>query len=118
MDFLLVNFIYFLVAFVLVFLFYYFFVIRKVKKNKDIIPMELNFFIRRYNLNIKKINKEKVVLLISLTNSFIISFTSVVTFNVESLLWRLVIGFALLMTLIYSLYEIEGGILKRKENKK
>lgn len=117
MKLLLINVIYFFAAFLLVFLFYVLFINKKVKKNKNVIPMEMSYFIRRFNLNIKRINKNKLMLLIAVTNSFIIAFTSVVTFNIDSLIWRLVVGFAILLTLIYSLYEIEGRVIKRKVSK-
>lgn len=54
----------------------------------------------------------------SLTNSFIISFSSVVVFNVDKWIWKILSGFVLLVILIYSLYEIEGKILKRIEDRK
>lgn len=117
MKFFLINLIYFVVSFLIVFLIYILFVNRKLKKNKKSTTLELNYLIKRFNLNPKKEDYKKLIMIITLINSFIISFTSVITFNIGSLLWRIFIGFALLMTLIYSLYEIAGRILKRKESK-
>lgn len=117
MKYLLENLIYFGAAFLIVFLIYVLFINKRIRKNK-INTLELNYLIRRFNLDIKKVNHKKIMWMVTFTNSFIISFTSVVTFNIESFLWRVLVGFVLLMILIYSIYEIEGRILKWKEIKK
>ena len=45
MEFLLENLLYFGIAFILILLLYFLIINKKVKKNKDLIPMELNYFI-------------------------------------------------------------------------
>lgn len=118
MNFFLINLIYFCAAFLIVFLIYVLFINKKLKKDKRNTSLELNYLIKRFDLNLKKVNRKQLMWIVTVTNSFIISFTCVVTFNIESVIWRLIVGFALLMILIYSLYEIEGRILKKKETKK
>ncbi len=118
MKFFLINLIYFGAAFLIVFLIYVLFINKKLKKSKKNTTLELNYLIKRFNLNPKREDYKKLIWIITIINSFIISFTSVVTFNIESIIWRLLVGFVLLITLIYSIYEIVGRILKRKESKK
>ena len=85
---------------------------KKLKKN-DMIRV----FIARYNLDMRKTKYELVLRTETIINSFIISFCSVLVINIDSMIWSMLVGFAVMMALIYSLYEITGRTLKRREGK-
>lgn len=89
----------------------------KKKKVKNI--SEIDYLVGKFKLNSKKLNKERVIIWISLINSFIIaSVSSVVMLMPFKIMWQLLIAFVLLFGLIYALYEIYGRYLKKLEVKK
>lgn len=63
------------VMFIVVFLIYYFFIIRKCKKQKNYVPAEVNLIIIRYEINPKKIDLYKMVKVTSFVSVLIITFT-------------------------------------------
>lgn len=118
-------------AFILVFLIDYFLINKKklnliknkgktkkgkTKKIKNI--GELDYVIAKFKLDFKKIDTEKAIIWISLINSFIISLVSFIIMIIPlKIAWQMLIAFALLFGLIYSLYEIYGRHLKKLQNK-
>ena len=110
---------FFLIAYIFIFVIDYFFICKKGKKRKSFrITSEGNYLIRRFNLDETKINIKQLDFHISLINGFIISFVSVTIsiFN-NSILLEFLIGFVLLFLLIYAIYEIYGRILVKKWGK-
>ncbi len=126
------DFFFFLSLFVLIFIIDYFFinkrklnlinnkgVNKKGKKKKIKTIGELEYLTFKFKLNEKLLDKNKVILWVSILNSFIISFTSSIILLIPmKLIWQLLIAFVLLFALIYSLYEIYGRHLKNNENRK
>jgi len=89
----------------------------KKKKIKNI--SEIDYLVGKFKLNKKKLKEEKVIIWISLINSFIIaSVSSVIMLMPFKMMWQLLIAFVLLFGLIYALYEIYGRYLKKLEVKK
>ena len=66
-----------------------------------------------------KITKYKTIkLIVSFLNSFIVAFTFTVIINLKiKYAYKLMVAFLIMFVLIYSLYEITGRILKKKELK-
>lgn len=94
-------------------------VTKKGKKKKVKNISEIDYLVGKFKLNSKKLNKEHVIIWISLINSFIIaSVSSVVMLMPFEIMWQLLIAFVLLFGLIYALYEIYGRYLKKMEVKK
>ena len=89
---------------------------KKGKKKKVKSISEIDYLINKFKLDDKKLNKENIIIWVSLINSFIISLvSSVIMLMPFKIMWQLLIAFALLFGLIYSLYEIYGRYLKNKE---
>ena len=80
----------------------------KKGKNKKIKNIgELDYLIMKFKLDKKKINQNKAIFWIAIINSFIISSVSCVIMLIPlKLMWQMLIAFALLFALIYSIYEI------------
>lgn len=86
----------------------------KLKKKKRI--DEIDYLVIRFQLDIKKLTKNRVIFWIAIINSFIISITSSIVLLIPfGILWQLLIAFFILFGLIYSLYEIYGRHLKKME---
>ena len=118
----------FIVLFLIVFIIDYFFINKrklktleskkkgKNKKTKSI--SEIDYLVAKFKLNVKKLDKDKVIIWIALINSFIISMVSTVILLMPfKLIWQLLIAFVLLFCLIYALYEIYGRHLKKLEER-
>ncbi len=115
-----INIVVSLVAFVIVFLFFYIRDIRRLKaKKKKKVIAEVKYLMLRNNIKEEYLLNKKFLALTSFINAFIISF---VFFIIELFNWhiifKLMIGFILTLALIYSIYGILGNILEKRSNKK
>ena len=94
-------------------------VTKKGKKKKIKSISEIDYLKAKFKLDEKKLDKDKMIIMISFINAFIISLvSSIVMLMPFAIMWQMIIAFALLFGLIYALYEIYGRHLKRKEEKK
>lgn len=111
--------IYFSICFVVVFLLYL--VInkilrKKIKESRE--QIEINYLINRFKLNMKITKYKTIKLIVYILNSFIIAVTFTIIVNLKyKYAYKLMIAFIVMFILIYSLYEIVGRILKRRELK-
>lgn len=114
MEFLLV----FVFCFIVVYLVYYsVIVLRKkgleaFKKGKQVL-----FFKNAYHLDLDKLNYKKFANSLSLVNAFIIALTVTVVELFDALIWKLLVGFVVLIPLILICYYVLGRIYKKKEGK-
>ena len=110
------QFIFSLIAFLLIYLFYLITVIsRKNKLDKLMDGTEITYLKKRYKLSLKKINKKKIGNIIALTNSFIFALTVFTVSFIENHILMLLVGFIILIPLIIICYHLIGVYLKRSE---
>ena len=110
--------IFFLISFIVVFLIYIIFINKKRKEYKEGKKVtEINYLVKRFNLDLRKIKYKKIKWLVTIINSFIVALVSSIVIIIDSFLLQLLVGFILLILLTYSLYEITGRILKIKGEK-
>lgn len=117
MNFTLQSILYFLGGFILIFLLHLYMYSRNKKKLKENDGIGTGFIVRRFNLDLKKITYKKVAITVSLVNSFIISFTSIIVININNFIYKVLVGFVLISALIFSLYEIVGRCLYKSQFK-
>jgi len=87
----------------------------KRKKGKEYTILELRFLALSNNLKMEKLLQKKFIVIISLINAFIITSVFLVIILLPwSIVWQLLLGFVLLLGLIYAFYGIMGAILKKK----
>lgn len=93
--------------------------INKKKKNFNMLKTndEVYIFIKKYNLDLKKLNYKNILVTVSLINSFILAFSATIILRVKSILLSILYALVLSFVLIYSLYEIAGKYFKKKEGK-
>ncbi len=88
---------------------------RKKKKKREL-AIEVSYLSHKFKIEKEKLLTNKNMLIISLINAFIISFTSIVVIYINvNIIFQFVIGFVLLILLIYAMYEIYGRVLERRE---
>ena len=86
---------------------------KKRKKNNEL--TEVTYLTSKFNLDKNKLNLNKLLIVISIINAFIISLVSVVVMLIRiNVILQLIIGFVLLISLIYALYELLGRFLVMK----
>lgn len=102
----------FSITFLLIILIYMVFINRKRKNMKTEGSFtEPSYLFNRFNLSTRKISYKKVMWLTTFLNAFIIALTASVVVNIKSLLLELLVGFVMLLVLIFLGYEVLGRIL-------
>ena len=107
----------FIGTFLVVYLFYLFhYVIGKKKKyDSRKAPQELLFLLRKYKLDIKKINYKKIMNQIGLICAFDIAFTSTFMFTfVKNIYLSILIGALMLIPLIIITFDLLGKFYIKK----
>lgn len=112
--------IYFGICFMTVLLIYLLFINRKFRKEykegKE--QVEIYYLVKRFKLDMKITKYKTIKLIVSILNSFIVAFTFTIIINLKfKYAYKLMIAFVIMFIMIYSLYEITGRILKKKELK-
>lgn len=107
------------IMFLLIFIITYWMNLNNYKKRKYTSIGELNYLLKKFNLDRKKLPVRKMLLNFSLLDAFIMAFTaSFITSLPVNTVFQMLIGFVLLFALIYALYEIYGRHLVKKYKKK
>lgn len=108
----------FVVTFCILYAIYYFFIIRKCKKNKEFVPVEVNLILIRYHINTKKIDLYQMIKLVSLVTVTILSMviTIVLEFSLNTFLSIII---ATIVSVIFAIlcYDIIGKIYKNRSIK-
>lgn len=111
--------IYFLLAFILVYLFYLFTVILQKKKyDKFKKSNQVMYFVNRYKINPNQLDMKVFTNILGLTNAFIIATAFIATFLVKNFILQLLVGLVVLIPLMLLMYHIIGRYYQKKEGKK
>ncbi len=103
--------IYFFASYILTFIIYTLVINRKKNKRR---PMEIDYILTKFNIDERKINLNFLRWTLNIVNPFIVSVTFLVVMNIDSFILGIIIGFIIMLLLIYSIYEIIGRVLKGK----
>jgi len=107
--------IYFILTFLLVYMIFYFFIVRKAgKKIQKKVPVEVEYLITKYNIDLKKVDYRNFLNTISVTGSIIMAITVLIIFNIENLLLQLVVAFVVMIPLILIGFQFIGKYYKKK----
>ena len=107
----------FLIVFTIIYLLYLFLVIlnkKKMKKYKD--NTYVTFLVKTYNLDKDKLPIKFLAHIISLSNSFIISFVFVIVTLIDNFILKMLLGFSILIPLMLLVYYIIGKLLQKSYN--
>ena len=105
----------FIISFSIVYLFYLFTVILQTKRyDKFKKSNQVMYFVKKYKIDVNKLNMKKFTNILGLTNSLIISIAFTMTFLFENIFLQLLIGLVVLIPLIFVFYSLIGNYLKRK----
>ena len=101
--------------FIVVFLVYKLLYRKKKDFNKLKNTDEVRAFIIKYDLDVRQINYKKLLNVIILINTFIISFTATIIVRIESIGWSILVCILIVAALILSLFPIAGNYFKSHE---
>lgn len=108
------------IAYILVFILYFFiFVRKKTKYDKNKVPVEFYYLVSLYGLEQKKINYKKFVYATAFINTFIIVTTYIIISKLlEKWIWQLLVGIVLIVLLIVICYGLLGRYYQKRGKKK
>lgn len=114
------NLLLFIMSYVALFILYFiFFYLLGLKKKSILKSIQVEFLKIRCELREKDFNPKKIGLVICFIDPLIISLTgTIVSLPNWNYAIEILVGFVLLIALIYSFYEILGRIIKRKVTNK
>lgn len=102
-------------TYLFVFFIYQIFIIRKAKrKSSKKRPMEVNYLINKYHVDIKRINYKKLLLIISLVSSLDISILVTIILIFDSYFIKIVVALLLVIPIIVISYHFIGSYYKKK----
>ena len=109
----------FAIAFVIVYLVFYFIYDNKLKKEQYTKISELVLYTKLFNLDKKKMNYKSLLNGVAIINAFIIAFTAaLLDFLPLRMEFKLIVAFFIILGLMFGLYYMYGRILKKKWGKK
>jgi len=95
--------------------FHYFYVIKKeVKGKQKNKKVEVEYLIKKHNIDMKKINYKKLMIQISFINTFIITLVFLLVLVIEMIVIKMIIALFLFLSLIFICYDILGNIYKKR----
>ncbi len=99
----------FIMTYIFVFFIYQVFVVSKAKRrNSKKRPIEVNYLIKKYNIDIGKLNYKKLLMTISLVSSLDISVIVTVILLFDNYLLEIVIAFLMVIPVILISYSFVG----------
>ncbi len=107
----------FTISYVIIFILYLIlFYIIGLKKKRILSSMQIEFLKIRFNLKNSDFNPKKIGLVITIIDPLIISLTAtIVSLPKWNYIITMLLGFVVLLGLIFSFYEIIGRIITRKD---
>ena len=105
----------FIVTFMVIYLCYYFFVLRKCKKNKKVVPPEVNYILSIYKIDITKIDIYQLIKVVSLTTTLILSIIiTIISEFFNSTIILLIFGSVISVLVAIIIYRVIGKYYEKQ----
>lgn len=108
--------VYFSVTFLVVYMIYYFASIRKAKKNKKKIPIEVQYLILSYGIDINKIQYRNFLNTIAIVGSFDVALVATIVSLFKEVIWQLLFGFVFVVPVIIISFMLIGKYYQKVQN--
>ncbi len=109
----------FIITFAIIYVIYYFLIIRKCRKNKKVVPAEVNLILYFYNIDLKKVDIYQIVKVVSVVTTFILSLIiTIISVFFESTIILLLFGTLISIIVAIICYRMIGSYYEKKSNKK
>ncbi|MEG1495007.1 MAG: hypothetical protein RR406_01705 [Bacilli bacterium] len=93
-------------------------IVRTSSDKKDNMPVEVQYLVLKYKLDLKDFNYDKFLHVIAVVTSFDIAIAVTIVSLLKGAVWQLLGGFFLLIPLILISFNIMGSIYQKKGSKK
>lgn len=105
----------FILTFLFVFIVYELFFVRKCKKNKELKqPVEVQYLVNKYHLDLNKLKYKRLLNLICVVSAFDIALVVTAISFIKQFYFQLAVGFVLIFMLIFVSYAIVGNYYRKK----
>lgn len=105
----------FLLSFIFVFVLYRIFIVRRAKKIKNPKePFEVSYLVSRYKFDMKRINYDKLLTVISIVSSFDIALIVFIIVLLDNFILEVIVGFISTLVIIISSYHLVYLVYKKK----
>lgn len=105
----------FVISYIIVFLLYRIFIIKKAKRKKNPKePFEVTYLVNKYKLDLEKINYKRLLNIISLISSFDIALVVVIILLFKSFILEIIVGFITTLIIILVSYHLVYLVYKKK----
>ena len=109
----------FTITFVLLYLIYYFLIVRKCKKNNDYVPIEVNLILVLYKIDYHHIDIYKMVKVVSVVSTFILALIiTLISHFFNNTIIILIFGTLVSVVIAFICYNIIGNYFKKKSLEK
>jgi len=108
--------IYFSVTFLIVYMIYYFASIRKAKKNKKKLPVEVQYLILCYGIDLDKISYRNFLNTIAIVGSFDVALVATIVSLFKEVVWQLLFGFIFVVPVIIISFMLVGKYYQKVQN--
>lgn len=109
----------FIMSFIFIFILYELFIVSRAKKNyknkkNDKLPIEVNYLVSKYKLDLKKVKYEQLLQVVALVSSLDISIIVSLTLLFDSFILQIVVILVLVIPVILVSYYFVGVFYKKK----
>lgn len=101
-------------SFILVLIIYEIFIVNKAKKNREKIPVEIKYIIKKYKIDLDKINYNQLLQMVAITSAFDISLIAFVMSMIPNFGLELLIGLIMFVPIIFISYSFIGKRYRKK----
>ena len=108
----------FIATFLIIYLVYYLIIIRRCKKDKKMVPAEVNLILYFYDIDIKKIDIYQMVKVVSLVTTFVISvIITIISVFFDNTIILLIFGALMSILVAIIFYRVIGRYYERQSKK-
>jgi len=105
----------FILSYIVVFLLYRIFIIKKAeRKKKSKEPFEVTYLVNRYRLDLDRINYKRLLNVVSFVSSFDIALVVVIILLFKSFILEIIVGFISTLIIILVSYHLVYLVYKKK----
>ena len=101
-------------SFILVLIVYEIFIVNKAKKNREKLPVEIKYIIKKYKIDLDKINYNQLLQVMALVSSFDIALIAFVMSLIPNFGIELLVGILLFVPVIIFSYSLIGKRYRKK----
>ena len=107
--------IYFIGIFIVLYILFYLFMVKKARRNSKKVPVEVQYLLVQYNLDTKNFRYKQFMNTVALVASFDISLVATIVFHIEGFIWQLLFGFIFLVPVILLSFMLVGKYYQNKK---